>query len=201
MHKFIFPLLLLPAISFSQKPSLFKTTKDRFTGDISTNLVRPIILSHGKAGKCLVNFFKDAKGITSFTISIIDKEFGCVMEGNSLVYFVSTDGTKFKAYNSEHKCDGLVILILKDGPAINENFPAYLNANEIAAIRIENENAPFEIDVTKDGALKIKSAANELFNFSAGPIDPNAPIPKKAVISGPIKADTSRQRSFPPPNH
>lgn len=192
--KKILVILLLPIFCYAQQsPSLLKTTKDKFTDVETTELKKPIILPKNKSSYIIVNLSKDSRfDFPILNFIVMDHTFGCSIEQTSHeVYFIFADGRKFQAYNSSTGCNKNAILLLKGGPAINEDLPSFLQTDEIAAIRITNDGPSYEITLNKSDAVKIKNAAIEFFagnELGIGkPIDSSAPAPKRARLPAPAR--------------
>ncbi len=181
--KRFFVLLLLPSIVFSQTAhTMFKVTKDKFTDAEISELIYPLVLSKG-SGKCYLNLIKSADGVSTMSLQVADNHFGCTFAGDRSIYFLSSNGSKYKAFNDSKGCKGTNILVLHKGAVENEHLSDFLRVNDITSIRIENDKGNYDIDLTNTQSLQLRKASMELFG------DPNASIPKLAIPRTAAKAE------------
>lgn len=160
--KVILILFLCPILSIAQSPKI-KSTIDKFTDVKITELENPVIVKHGKVGKCLINISVVGDSSRFLSIQIVDHDFGCVFDDDAFVYFVSHNGEKYRAFNSARDCKGSVQILMTLGPAMNTGLPTYLKTNEISAIRVSNEKSTYDIDLTTIDGKRIEEAAKTLF--------------------------------------
>jgi hypothetical protein len=177
-------IVLLFAFSDAFGQSIFKTDIDRFTGDTTRHLSSPLRVKKGSSGNVIIDIMTE-NGAPALAFAVKDPTFGCTLKDH-MVKLLFDDGVSYTAYNSSEGCEGVVILLMDGGPVINKQLYYKLQESALKAVRLGNDKAYYDLDLTEADSKKLQKAALVLFGGASKgigvPLDSTAPAAKRAIL-------------------
>lgn len=159
------PAIIVLMLAFNlfcrAQESLFKTTKDKFTGETRKTMVSPLKIQRNEGGAIWIDLNQTGGG-NAFTALVDWGEFGCVDDNNRAVYFLAADGSRYEAINDVMGCKGSVVILLDQGAPANANLKYFLRDKVIVSLRVNSDGLNFDVNIPKISAKRLQAAAREL---------------------------------------